>query len=334
MSTRAPPVSAYAGLLVGITILAGCGENQSALNPKGPEAYQIALLTWLLFALGAVVLALVIAATALALRGSDRTRRILSSGGTVVAAGLVFPIVTLSALLGLGVWLTRAAVAPTEDANAVHIDVVGEQWWWRIAFRRRDGSIVPGANELRIPTGRTIVLTLRSADVIHSFWVPNLAGKMDMIPGRTTQLRLRADERGVFRGQCAEYCGGPHALMALGVVAMPPAEFDTWLDSQARNARAPESLPAHRGASLFLAAGCGACHAVRGTAAEGSVGPDLTHLGSRRSVGIDTMAMSEASVARFIRDGQHVKPGNLMPPFQIFSDGDLQAIASYLVSLR
>jgi cytochrome c oxidase subunit II len=331
---KPPPFRTWPCLLLGTSLLAGCGENQSVLNPKGPDAHQIALLAWLLFVMGALVLAFVVMATVMALLGSDRARGILASGGTVVGAGLVFPIVTLTALLGLGVWLTRASVAPTDDASAVHIDVVGEQWWWRIAYGRPDGSTVQAANEIRIPTGRPVVLSLRSADVIHSFWVPNLGGKMDMIPGRTTKLRLRADENGVFRGQCAEYCGGPHALMALEVLAVPPAEFDAWLDGQAHNASEPASAHARRGAELFLASGCGACHTVRGTEAAGTVGPDLTHLGSRRSVGLDTLAMSEANIARFIRDGQHIKPGNLMPPFRIFADDDLRAMAAYLASLR
>ena len=197
-----------------------------------------------------------------------------------------------------------------------------------------DGTIAT-ANELRIPAGRTVVFTLQSADVIHSFWVPNLGGKVDMIPGRTTHLRAAAPtEPGVFRGQCAEYCGGPHALMALEVVALPPAEFEAWLDGQARPAVEPASPAAHRGGELFLAAGCGACHTVRGTPATGRSGPDLTHLGSRRSVGVDTRPMTQANIARFIRDGQHVKPGNLMPPFRIFAADDLDAVATYLAGLK
>ncbi len=168
--------------------------------------------------------------------------------------------------------------------------------WWASSgggaspIRSPAAPPIATANEIRIPAGRPIVFTLQSADVIHSFWVPNLGGKMDMIPGRTTHLRLQADQPGVFRGQCAEYCGGPHALMALEVVAMPPAEFEAWLQGQARPAAEPASEAAERGRELFLAAGCGACHTVRGTAAAGTVGPDLTHLGSRRSVGIDTAA--------------------------------------------
>jgi cytochrome c oxidase subunit 2 len=145
---------------------------------------------------------------------------------------------------------------------------------------------------------------------------------------------LKAEHAGIFRGQCAEYCGGPHALMAFEVVAMQPDEFDAWLEQQAAPSVAPTTDGGRRGRELFLAAGCGSCHTVRGTTATGTIGPDLTHLGSRGSVGIDTAAMTDDNVARFIRDGQHVKPGNLMPPFRIFAPADLVAVSAYLTGLR
>jgi cytochrome c oxidase subunit 2 len=314
--------------------LSGCGGRQSVLNPKGPHAAELAQLTWLLLGFGALVLLIVMVAVVLSIRGPARARAMLASARTVGWAGIVFPAVALTALLGYTAWLTRAATMRTEDTNAVHIAVVGEQWWWRIAYRHRDGQQIASANELRIPVGRPIVLTLRSADVIHSFWVPNLGGKLDMIPGRTTELRLVADEPGVFRGQCAEYCGGPHALMAIEVVALSAAEFEAWLQGQGPPASEPATDLARRGRELFLQAGCGACHAVRGTPAAGTIGPDLTHLASRRSVGLDTLPMTAANIARFIRDGQHIKPGNRMPPFRIFAPGDLDAIAAYLADLK
>jgi cytochrome c oxidase subunit 2 len=203
-----------------------------------------------------------------------------------------------------------------------------------VSYAGADGRSVASANEIRIPAGRAVDFTLRSADVIHSFWVPSLGGKVDMIPGRTTHLRLGADRPGVFRGQCAEYCGGPHALMALEVVAMPAPEFDAWLAAQARPAAEPATDEARRGRALFRAAGCGGCHAIRGTEAEGTLGPDLTHLGGRRSVGVDTLPMNPANLAQFIADGQHIKPGNRMPPFRIFTAEELNALATYLVGLK
>ena len=176
--------------------------------------------------------------------------------------------------------------------------------------------------------------TLKAADVIHSFWVPSLGGKVDMIPGRVTRLRLTAERAGVYRGQCAEYCGGPHALMAFEVIALPPPEYETWLEREASPAVAPANETERRGQSLFVAAGCGTCHAIRGTAANGTIGPDLTHIGSRRSVGIDTLKLTQANLARFIAENQHVKPGNRMPEFRIFRPGRARCARGYLLSLR
>jgi cytochrome c oxidase subunit II len=313
--------------------LAACGDRQSVLNPKGPQASELAHLGWFLFAAGTTVLLFVIVATALAIRGSERVRARLASDQMVVWAGVVFPVVTLTFLLSYGVWLTRATAVALDDPRAVRVTVIGEQWWWRLLYEH-NGTVVAAANEIRIPAGRSVVFKLSSPDVIHSFWVPNLGGKVDMIPGRTTHLRLRADQPGVFRGQCAEYCGGPHALMAFEVVALSEPDFESWLEAQSKPSAAPVSEQAQRGRELFLAAGCGACHAIRGTPAAGTIGPDLTYLATRRSVGLDTMPMTEANIQRFIRDGQHIKPGNLMPPFRIFAKADLEALAAYLAGLR
>ena len=313
--------------------LTGCADHQSVLNPRGPEALQLAQLTWFLFAVCTLVLVVVVVAAAAAIRGPAGARAMLASPRAVVWAGIVFPAVTLTGLLICGVWLTRAAAVPADEPGALRITVIGEQWWWRVHYPHPGGTVAT-ANEIRLPAGRPVVFSLQSADVIHSFWVPNLGGKVDMIPGRTTYLRLRAAEPGVFRGQCAEFCGGPHGLMALRAVALPPSEFEAWLEGQTRVAAEPSSPTTRRGRELFLAAGCGACHTIRGTPAAGVVGPDLTHLGSRLSVGVDTSPVTRANIARFIRDGQHVKPGNPMPPFRIFAADDLDAIAIYLAGLK
>lgn len=320
--------------LSGAALLGGCGANQSVLNPQGPEAYELAQLSWALIAFVAVVLVLVVLATVAAVRGTPAFRASLASAEAVFWAGVVFPAVMLTVLLGYGIWLTRARAAVVDDPGALRIAVVGEQWWWRVTYPESAASPIITANEIRIPAGRPIVFALSAADVIHSFWVPSLGGKMDMIPGRTTFLRLQADRTGTFRGQCAEYCGGPHALMALKVIVTSPPEFEAWLQMQSSPAVEPAEQRARRGRELFIEAGCGACHTVRGTSAAGTIGPDLTHLGSRRSVGIDTAPMTEASIARFIRDGQHIKPGNRMPPFRIFKSGELDAVATYLAGLR
>jgi cytochrome c oxidase subunit 2 len=322
-------------LAVGIAaFVGGCGGHQSVLNPKGPIASELAALSWLMFAFGTAVLVIVVVATAAAIRGSPQTRSALASPRAVVLGGIVFPLVTLSALLAYGVWHTRESQARLTMEGMLQIEVVGEQWWWRVVYRGADGAPIPAANEIRIPVGQPVLLTLTSADVVHSLWVPSLGGKVDMIPGRTTRLRLQADQAGVYRGQCAEYCGGPHALMAFEMIAMPADAFDNWLRAQAGPSAPPETGRATDGARLFLASGCGACHTVRGTSATGAIGPDLTRLGARRSVGIDTLAMTEANIAAFIRDGQHIKPGNLMPPFRVLEPGDLASVATYLAGLR
>jgi cytochrome c oxidase subunit 2 len=197
-----------------------------------------------------------------------------------------------------------------------------------------DGTSIASANEIRVPVGLPVTFKLKAADVIHSFWVPSLGGKVDMIPGRTTQLQLTVDRPGVYRGQCAEYCGGPHALMAMDIIAMPASDYAAWLERAAAVAPTPETEIGLQGRSVFLAAGCGACHTVRGTAAAGSVGPDLTHIGARRSVGIDTLPLNRENLIRFIVDGQHVKPGNLMPEFRVLQSRQLEALAFYLLSLK
>ncbi|MCC6887429.1 MAG: c-type cytochrome [Hyphomicrobiales bacterium] len=320
-------------LLPAAGLVAGCDNRQSVLWPHGPEAAQILNLGLVLFMTAALVLALVGAALWLALRGTPAARSRLAREHTVLVAGLVFPVVTLTALLGYSVWL-QAGLRAFGLADVERIEVVGEQWWWRLHYVDRNGRPFASANEIRIPVGRTVEISLRSADVIHSFWVPSLAGKLDAIPGRTTRLRLAAHAPGIYRGQCAEYCGGPHALMAFEVVALPEAQFAAWQDGEAAPAREPASEPERRGQRLFLAAGCGACHAIRGTPASGPIGPDLTHVGGRRSIAANTLPMSQANLAGFIADGQRLKPGNTMPPFRIFSDTELQAVAAYLLSLR
>lgn len=327
----------FTAICLGLAIaafLSGCRDSQSILTPAGPGAAQIALLSWLLFSFATAVLTIVIAAIWLAIRGTDYARAVLANTGAVVVGGVAFPAVTLTALLGYGLWLTQSNLSAGVRADALRIEVIGEQWWWRVVYTGSDGQSVPSANEIHLPVGRQIEFTLKSGDVIHSFWVPNLGGKVDMVPGRVTHLRQILDRPGVFRGQCAEYCGGPHALMALEVVGMETVEFEAWLMSQSASAAAPQTSDARRGAALFQSAGCGGCHAIRGTEAVGTVGPDLTHIGSRRSVGVDTLPLTTGNLARFITDGQHIKPGNLMPPFRIFSADELHDVASYLAGLH
>lgn len=301
----------------------------SVLAPRGLAAGQIATLAWVLFAVSAGVFAVVVVALWAALRGNDATRRWLSRDAVVMAGGIAFPVVVLTLLLATGSRLTASALPPGTEPM-VEIEVIGEQWWWRVVHAAPSGERIETANELRLPAGKKVRLMLKSSDVIHSLWIPNLAGKVDMIPGRTNVMHLEATAPGIFRGLCAEYCGGPHALMALPVIAMPAPEYEAWLSREAAPAHAPEQP----GGALFRAAGCGACHRVRGTPADGTIGPDLTHVGSRRSVAIDLRPMNADNLRRFIAHGQAVKPGNRMPEFRIFRDEELSALSAYLVALR
>ena len=311
--------------------LAGCEGTQSALDPHGPAAGSIAALTWFLFGLMTAVFAIVIAVAWLAIGGPESVRRFIAQQRAIVAGGIVFPAVVLSGLLVYGLWLMRADASAAD--RDVRIEVSGEQWWWRVKYILADGRIFESANEIRLPIGRSIGLTLTSPDVIHSLWIPSLAGKLDMIPGRITRMRLKADRPGVYRGACAEYCGGPHALMALHAVAMTEQGFTSWLDARATQQPALDDAQ-RRGQQVFVAAGCGGCHAIDRTEANGAIGPNLTDLGSRQSVGAGVLPMSKENVARFVVRGQHLKPGNRMPPFDIFSDGQLSDLASYLLAAK
>lgn len=311
----------------------GCDGAQSSLSPLGLDAERVRTLFWIMTACGASILIAVFALAALACLGRARWRCWMAGDRFVIIAGIAFPIAALSALLIYGLILMGGG-GLLEATDRSRITVVGERWWWRVIYAGPDGQRIESANELRIPTGQPVRIALRTADVIHSLWIPRLAGKLDMIPGRTNVLTLTAMEPGISRGQCAEYCGGAHALMALYVVAMEEPRFASWLAAEAGPARAPVSPLEIAGRSVFLESGCGACHTIRGTPAAGNIGPDLTHVGGRMSLAAATLPNDASAFARWIRDNQHVKPENLMPPYRIFSESELAAISAYLKSLE
>jgi cytochrome c oxidase subunit 2 len=217
-------------------------------------------------------------------------------------------------------------------AGSVKLTVVGEQWWWRVRYELPGGGQVELANEIRLPLGRVADVTLASTNVIHAFWIPSLAGKVDMIPGRITRLTLEPTRNGVYRGVCAEYCGASHARMAFIVEVMPPDAFEAWLAAQASGATAVNG--AAPGQSAFFRHGCAACHAIRGTPAVATIGPDLTHVGSRHSLAAATLANDTAALTQWIARPAHIKPGSLMPPFEMLPANELQAIAAYLRDLK
>jgi cytochrome c oxidase subunit 2 len=312
-------------------LLLGCSGEQSVLAPRGEEASEIGRLFWTMTIFLAFVLLGVLVATVLAIAGGPRARARLAAHRFIVGAGVVLPTVSLLLLLAYGLSAMGSRAWPAADAAALRITVVGEQWWWRVIYHLPDGTELESANELVIPIGERVALSLQTADVIHSFWVPNLAGKVDMIPGRTNRLALQATQAGVSRGQCAEYCGGAHALMSFHVVAHERPEFDAWLSTESRPAVRIDG----EGARLFVASGCGACHRIRGLAsAAGRIGPDLTHVASRRSLAAATLTNDAAAFAVWIRDNQHIKPGNRMPPYRMLTDDELRVLAQFLDALE
>jgi cytochrome c oxidase subunit 2 len=241
--------------------------------------------------------------------------------------------VLLVLLVAASVWTDRA-LAHLSLQNALHIRVTAHQWWWAVEYDDAEPSrIFTTANELHVPVGRPVIVTLRSDDVIHSFWVPNLAGKKDLIPGRTAQLQFRADKPGVYRGQCAEFCGFQHAYMAFEVVADEPPQYEAWADAQRKPSSPPTDAMLQRGQQLFLSTTCVMCHNVGGTDATGRKAPDLTHFGSRGSIAAGTLPNDAAHLAGWISDPQKYKPGANMPGHQ-FTRDDLQALVAYLESLK
>jgi cytochrome c oxidase subunit 2 len=282
---------------------------------------------------GTAILVAVLALTAYALWAPAEHRAWATKHHFVLGAGIGFPVIVLTALL-VYTFVIEASLAGGAVEPAVRIAVTGHQWWWRVHYLDSRGEIdFVTANEIRIPAGRRVELTLESADVIHSFAVPNLAGKLDMIPGRVNRLKLQAHAPGIFRGQCLEYCGGPHAKMAFYVVAENGEEFERWRAKQRMRADFPQDAVAARGHALFMSH-CVACHTVRGTDAKGMLGPDLTHVGSRTSIGAGILPNNRGTLESWVSASQNLKPGNLMPSMNIFSGEELRAIAVYLESLK
>jgi cytochrome c oxidase subunit II len=314
-------------------MLDAIARSQSALDPAGSPAGQIAMLWWIM-AVGAAAILLGVTVLTLYTVFGDPARRDPRVGMHLIrVGGLAFPLVTLTALLVLTLTLGRGLTKAGEAA--LRIEVVGKQWWWEVRYPGEDPrhSFVT-ANELRIPVGREVEVIVSSPDVIHSFWVPSLAGKIDMIPGHVNRLTFKADRPGVYRGQCAEYCGLQHARMALFVVVETQDAFAAWLERQRRPAPEPAFTALAEGRAAFLEAGCGACHTVRGTPARGELGPDLTHVGGRLSLAAGTLPNGVGPMAGWIVASQHLKPGNQMPSFNQFDGPTLRALAMWLTSLE
>jgi len=299
--------------------------------PASVEARALADLGWVLVAGAATVFVLVMALLALGLRAR---RRAVPTAWWVLGGGIAFPVVVLSALLGHAVMRTAVLSAAPAGAPLV-VGITGHLWWWEVRYHdAASGRWIALANELHLPAGRPVQLGLASADVIHSFWVPTLGGKMDLVPGRVNRLVITPQREGVHRGVCAEFCGTQHGRMALHIVVQSPADFERWLAAQAAPAAAAGDALLQRGRAAFLAHGCAGCHAVRGVAEGGALGPDLTHVGSRLHVGAGTVPTGRDALARWIADPHVLKPGARMPAFGHLDPATLDALAAYLAHLR
>jgi cytochrome c oxidase subunit 2 len=319
--------------LVAAVILPACGGPQSALDPAGRDAERIAALFWVMTIGGGLIWVAVMALATYIIYFHRRVFTARAANALILGGGVALPTVVLGGLIVFSFSELPHVLAPPPPGGLT-ISVSGEQWWWRVRYLPPDGAPIDLANEIRLPVGQRIELRLESPDVIHAFWVPSLAGKIDMIPGRVNRLALEPTRTGVFRGACAEYCGASHAFMNFDVVVMEGAEFTAWLRTQQEPALPALDPVSRRGELAFDANGCGACHTVRGTGADGVVGPDLTHVGSRLSLAAGALGNDPDEFLRWISHSGDIKPDVQMPVFRMLPPDDLTALAAYLDGLR
>jgi len=327
------PRSLVAGLIV--VGLAGCGGNQDALHPASGAERSIADLWWVMLIGSAIGFGSVLFLLVLGWRRRGRKTSPPSNAKLettlVVTLGVGIPVVVLLSLFVYSdVFVMRSTAAPTPGSTRMTIDVIGHDWWWEVRY---PGTPVVTANEIHIPVGSAVNVVGTTADVIHSFWVPQLNRKIDLIPGRTNRVLLEADRPGRFRGQCSEFCGLQHAHMAVLVIAEPRARFRAWLANQEKPARPPATGEERLGLRLFQTQACAGCHTIRGTTARGTIGPDLTHLASRGTLAALTLPNTPAALRSWITDPDHAKPGVKMPALPL-TGSQLDALTAYLGSLR
>jgi cytochrome c oxidase subunit 2 len=331
-----------------MNLLLASSDIQSALAPAGRQAAQISHLWWVYFWVLTSVFVLVAIALFIAIsRGrpgpaplprqepivvpTETSERRISNAviGCVIATVLI--------LFGLLFWdfiAGRTMYALSSDKEFLRIKVTGHQWWWEVQYQDPlPSNVMTTANEIHVPVGKTVRLELQSNDVIHSFWVPNMHGKKDLIPGHPTVHYLKADREGTFRGQCAEFCGHQHAHMRLEFVAQSPQDFDAWYASSLQNGQSPTTDSERRGQQVFLANQCIMCHTIEGTNARATVGPDLTHIASRKLLAAGAVPNTRGYLAGWIANPQNIKPGVRMPPNPLSPD-DLNALVDYLESLK
>lgn len=328
---RVSPVVAAIGL--------ACSGNESAFNPAGPQASRISTLGWYMIITSSVIWALVVTALLYSTwRGHNRE---VADQSDAVNARLRRPVqiatgITVLVLVGTLVYSvsTGEAMASLPRDKALRIKITGHQWWWEAEYMDPvSGNQVSTANEIHIPIGEPVQIIGSSSDVIHSFWIPSLSGKKDLIPGHATATWIQADRAGIYRGQCAEFCGHQHAKMALLVMAEPRSQFNAWYNSQLQPAAPPSDSLSMAGEQVFMSKGCPLCHTVGGTRALGRIGPPLTHSGSSYTIAAGTLENTPGNLAGWIVDPQGIKPGVRMPPNDL-SGSELQSLLAYLGSLK
>jgi len=322
-----------AGAVLAATVLVSCSRHSpSIVDPKGTEAHKIAGVWWLMCGLAAgvyVVVAGFILVASFRGRGTVQGRPSrLGDSHFIWIGGIIVPAVILLVLAATTV--NASNNLRTAEKNPLRIEVVGKRWWWAVSYPDQHFTT---ANEVHIPAGRPIEIGLDSDNVIHSFWVPQLGGKLDLIPGQHNVWRMKASKAGTYRGECAEYCGLQHARMNFVVIAQTPASFDTWALQHERPPSEPAGQLEANGQQVFMRSPCAGCHTIRGTPAGGTIGPDLTDVGGRRTLGANTIPNTPGYMAGWIVDSQSIKPGNLMPPMAL-DPKDLQAVLAYLRSLK
>lgn len=303
------------------------------LSPASPDAEQLATLSWSLFAVGGLVLAVVtgllLVAIALGQRGGDRPLSRRAAVVMVAAGGFLAPFLAAIGVVA-GSLAADDEAPPAPGGDGATLEVVGKRWWWEVRYLGSDGrTVAVTANEIHLPVGERSTIRLLSDNVIHSFWAPSIQGKTDLIPGRTNVIYAEPAKAGVYWGQCAEFCGAQHSFMAFRIVAMEPPAFEAWLADQAVAAVVED----HPGFRVFMEVGCAECHTIRGTAARGDLGPDLTHLASRRTIAAGILPNTRGNLGGWITDPQRVKPGALMPPTRMPPE-ELHALLAFLENLR
>ncbi len=312
-------------------LVAGCDRAPSTLSPVGPKSDFTTWAWWGLFAVAAFVCCIIIGLTVLAGVVRRRSTKVKTGEGRtfVMVCGVILPGIVFAGVFALSVGGLVATSEPSHKP-AMTVDVVGHQWWWEFHYQ---GTSAVTANELHVPVGTSVELRLRTHDVIHSFWIPQVMPKMDLLPRRINKTWLSVDHPGTYRGECAEYCGVQHAHMDFALVAQSQSDFRSWLQRQEQDAATPTTTSEQQGMQFFTSASCSTCHTIRGTSAHGQLGPDLTHVGSRPSLAAGLIPNDVGHMSGWIANSQAVKPGNLMPP-QHLSPSDLHDVVAYLQSLK